>query len=488
MRESRSIIVSRARDAAQRGKGLFAKLGAAAAVIAAGALVGSQIIHPAKRVIEAFVGLLLVYILWNYSTLQALWFLLIIYPFPFGIAVGTSDFILVVVVFTVYMLRVATGRSTFHLDKRFNLPIALLLIAYVISFYNETLTGDIMRYAIADTTNLFAAVLFFYMIINFINDERKLERTIRIALVSASLVLAFTILELFLPGRVLVPGWLYTEHPSRLIMKGIRMTGPFHDFELTAEFFAMHVPLILLMIARSRRLIDRSIFMLLFLVDIIMLFSTVTRGAFISLTIGLVYMAWVCRRDLTFMKLISYAAGLIALATVVDTLVARYTVTGSLFARLFTTTFEKGFIPDSRTLAWRDALELAFQHPIIGHGPGWDLSRGLEAVLWPHNMYLFIFSITGIFGLGAFLFFLVRIMLASIPRTTSSIVTAPFPDALQRVLHVMLVLFLIDQYKIDYPRNQIYTYFVWFFFGLIAATSAIIEREKRARVVSSPPE
>lgn len=487
MRKIRSIPSPGNPEYASRSRSLLARIVAFAAVIGTGVLLGSQIVNPTKRIIEAVAGLLLIYILWNYSTLQALWFLLVIYPFPFAVSVGTSDFILVVVVFSVYMLRVATHRSTFHLDRRFDLPIALLLGAYVISFYNETLTEWNMRFALIDTMNLFAAVLFFYMIINFVDDEEKLERTTKIALVSAALVITFTVIEMLFPGRTIIPSWLYTEHKAQLIMKGVRMTGPFHDYELTAEFFAMHVPLILLMLVRARGLLERNLFALLFLVDIVMLFSTVTRGAFVSLSIGLIYMAWVCRRDLTIIRFISIASALVALALIVDTFVARYTVSGSLFERLFKTTFERGFIPDTRTHVWTQAVEIAMKHPIIGHGPGWEMTKGLRVALWPHNAYLYIFSITGIVGLGAFLFLLTRLMLASIPRRKSSIVTAPFAEALQRVLHVMLVMFLIDQIKIDYPRNQIYTYFVWFFFGLIAISSGIVENTKRARVASSPP-
>jgi hypothetical protein len=50
-----------------------------------------------------------------------------------------------------------------------------------------------------------------------------------------------------------------------------------------------------------------------------------------------------------------------------------------------------------------------------------------------------------------------------------------------KILHVWLIMFMIDQMKIEYFRNEIYYYYVWLFFGLIAATSNIIRREDERR-------
>ena len=37
-----------------------------------------------KRFIEAVVGLIVVAVVWNFSGIQAIWFILLMYPFPFG--------------------------------------------------------------------------------------------------------------------------------------------------------------------------------------------------------------------------------------------------------------------------------------------------------------------------------------------------------------------------------------------------------------------
>ena len=452
-----------------------------------GILIGYQIYDPSKRVIEAIVGILLIFTLWNFSELKALWFLLIIYPFPFAISLGNSNFIFIVVFFIIYLVRVSAGRSTFRSDKLFNLPIILLVLTYIISFYNVAPTPRAMRYALVDTGNFFATVLFFYLIINFVDNEEKLKNTMRIAMISTTLVILFTLFELIFPGRTIIPAWLYTRHEAQLVMKGLRMMGPFHDYELVAEFFSLNALIIFFMLIRSRRLLTRSIYAILLTLDLFMMFATITRGAIITLIIGLIYLAFLSRRDMNFVRLVTVGTVLVFLIVVLESFVARYTASGSLFDRLIGTTMERGFIPDTRTMVWDKALRRAMEHPVIGHGPGLDFPMlRLQQWLLPHSVYLFYLNMTGIVGLSVFIFLVYRLIKASSLGIRSSLVHSPFPEAFMKVLHVCLVMFLIDQIKIEYLRNDIYVYFIWFFFGLIAATRNIIIKSEREQPAAAP--
>jgi len=488
MRGTRSIDEHRVTNGRRWLGASRLRIGVLLFILGAGALIGSQIVHPTKRVIEALAGLLLAYVLWNFSSLNALWAILVIYPFPFAISAGNSTFIFVIIVFIVHLIRVSSRKATLSGDRQFNLPIALMVMSYILSFYNQQAGGELMRFALTSTLNFFAAVLLFYMIVNFVDDEEKLAKTVRVLMVTCSLVVTFTLLELAFPGRELIPGWLYTTHRVALVLKMERMGGPFKDFELNGEFFAMNAPLVLFMIIRSRRLLERSVYSFLLIANLFMLFSTITRGAFVSLGIGAIYMAYTCRKDLSFVRLVILATAFITLLFVLDTVVARYTISGSLFARMLKTTFEQGVIPENRYVAWGGAIQRALEHPFIGHGPGWDFSKGIGRALWPHNAYLYYFNITGIFGLLAFLFLVVRLVSSSMLGFTASIVRAPFPLAFMKALNVSLVIFLVDQIKIDYLRNDIYMYFIWCVFGVIAATRLVILKEQeRARHAPSPP-
>ncbi len=457
------------------------------AVTGVGWIIATQIYNPNKRVIEALAGLVMAVILWSYSTLGAIWFLVIMYPFPFGISLGNSNFVFTLIIFIIYLIRVASGGATIRFDRQITMPVLLMVFAYIISFYNTDYSTILFRYGLIHTGNFFAAILFMYMIINLIDNEEKLEKAVRIMAISASLVITFTIVEMLFPGQVIIPNWLFTAHKEELVMKGVRMGGPFHDFELVAEFFAMHVLVFFFLFVRSKRLITRSLYMTLLVIDLMMMFSTITRGAFISLFIGVVYMLFLSRKDLNLVKLVSIIGAFALMIFTLEMFVTRYTVSGSLFERLFATTFERGIIPSNRVGAWDGAIKRGMEHPFIGNGPGWDFAGGLHTGLWPHNVYLFYFNITGLFGLSVFLFILYRLGRASIPGIKSSLVNSPFAEAFMKVLHVCFVMFCIDQIKIEYIRNEKYVFFIWLFFGMIIATSNIIgkNRDEQALVASS---
>lgn len=444
-----------------------------------GLVAGTQIYNPNKRTIEAIAGLFLLLILWKFSTLAALWALLIMYPFPFSISLGTSNEIFLIIIALVVLLRRSTGVYKVTFDRKIRLPLILIFISYIISFKN--VPPELFRLAMINTFKFFSAAIFMIFIINFVDDEEKLKKTINILIISAALIITFTIFELLFPGKVLIPNWLYSHHSSKLVMKGFRMGGPFQDYELAAEFFTLSAFIIFFMFIRSRRMLFRALYGVFLLVDLFMMFTTITRGAIFSLIAGTVYLMFLSRKDLNIVR-ISYIVGaLVIILVVMEGLVAKYTTSGSLFDRVIATTFEKGVIPDSRAGAWEPAFKRGMENPLFGQGAGWDFRSGLSRGMWPHCLYIFYFTITGLFGLSAFLYFMIRIIKATLIGVKASIVSSPFPEALMKIMHVMVIVFLFDQIKIEYLRNDKYTYFIWFMFGLIIATHNIIVKQRSTR-------
>jgi O-antigen ligase len=128
------------------------------------------------------------------------------------------------------------------------------------------------------------------------------------------------------------------------------------------------------------------------------------------------------------------------------------------------------------------------EHIFVGHGPGLDFAweKGLNPYRLPHSIFLFLLTITGLSGLLAFLFFLYRLLKMSIMSMGASLVSSPFPQALMKVLHVCLIMFIVDEIKIEYLRSLTYIYFVWLLFGLIAATQNIIQQNAKGQMLSAP--
>ncbi len=462
----------------------ISKVWAFAVTAGVGLIAGTQIYNPNKRVIEAMAGGFLILLLWKFSTISALWLLLVMYPFPFAMSWGTSNEIFVVIIGMVVLIRVATGVYKITLDPMIRLPLILFIVSYILSFKN--VPPGLTKMAIVNTVNLFTAATFMVLIINFVDDEEKLRKTLNFLMVSVALFIVFTIFELLFPGKVLIPNWLYTAHKTKLVMKGMRMGGPFHDYELTAEFFTLNAFIIFLMFVRSRRMLSRALFGALLLIDLFMMFTTITRGAIFSLFVGTVYLMFLSRKELNIVR-ITYIVGALALILVVmEGVVARYTTSGSLFERVIATTFEKGVVPANRVGTWFPAIERGMENPIFGHGAGWDFQEGLTKGFWPHSLYLFFFNVVGLFGLGAFIFFIARIIKSTLVGVKASLATSPLPEALMKMLHVIIIIFLFDQIKIEYVRNSNYSYYVWFLFGLVIATYNIIIKQRTEREKTVP--
>ena len=342
-----------------------------------------------------------------------------------------------------------------------------------------------MHLSLVGTFNFVAAATFMILIINFIDTEEKLRKTLNIMMISAALFIAFTIFEMFFPGKTLIPNWLYTQHKAKLIMRDIRMGGPFHDYELAAEFFTMHMFIIFFLYTRTKRAALRSLFVIFLLVDLFMMFTTITRGALFSLIAGTLYLLFLSRKDINIVRFSYIVIGLTVTLVVMEGIVANYTSSGSLFERVINTTFERGLVPVNRGSVWIEAYQRGMKNPLFGQGAGWDFAKGFSKGDWPHCLYLFYFNITGVFGLATFIFFIYRIVRATASGMKASLVTSPFPEALMKILHVLIVIFLFDQIKIEYLRNSKYTYFIWFFFGLIIATHNIINKQKRERAAAA---
>jgi O-antigen ligase len=457
-------------------------LGAAFVVVLA-ALIGYQVYDPSKRVVEAIVGLLFTYLIARFPLSWSLAFFIIIFPFPFALKVGTSNVVFLPLMIIIWLIRVSLGNVPPPRGSILDRIIIFMTISYIVSFYNNP-GGNLLVNALLYVWVYFTAIGFFYLIVNFIQDEKSLMQVVNAGVIGSFLVMVFCVLEMVMPGSVIVPGWLYTGHKQALVMKNIRIGGPFKDYELLAEYFALNIPILILLYVRAKRLLLRYAYFGLIILCFGLLMATSTRGAFISLFAGMAYMLFVIRRDLNIVRVTAALAVAAVLLLTEETLVAKYTISGGMFNRLFKTKFV-GFIPDTRAHAWPKALERAKQHIIIGHSPEWDLSRKLEKFNWPHNGYLFYLNITGLFGLITFLLLLYTLLRSSIKLKATSMYDESFPRALMLVLHVMMVIFMVDELKIDYLRNYLYIYFIWFFFGLIAATHNVIVDQQRREAMQA---
>jgi O-antigen ligase len=190
----------------------------------------------------------------------------------------------------------------------------------------------------------------------------------------------------------------------------------------------------------------------------------------------MIYLVWLSRRRINFVRLVTFGFLAIGILGVSDFVVSRYTRTGSVFERLVGTELEGGIVPETRAGVWKQASENVMDHPIVGHGPFYAAERGLETLYWPHSLYLYYAYIVGFVGLAFFLWILAVLWKATRPRAPSP-GSGTYVQGATVIFRAMLFMFIVDQIKIEYLRNERYSFYIWFMFGLMIAIDRVAKRE-----------
>ena len=151
--------------------------------------------------------------------------------------------------------------------------------------------------------------------------------------------------------------------------------------------------------------------------------------------------------------------------------VAGSTQSGDLFERLFASQV-KGLVPDTRSVVWPAAWERIFEHPLIGHGPSWASLTGSRIYYWPHSLYLYVANNVGFIGLAVLLWLLLTLFRMVRP-VTDDLRDGDYVGSYLLIARAQMVVFLVDQIKIEYLRNPVYQFQVWLMFGLMAAASQV---------------
>jgi hypothetical protein len=448
-------------------------------LIAVSVVVGTQIVAPDKRTISVIVALVMFGIAWRIDLVSGLGVLIIAMAYPRGTVFGSTNVVLILFITVIWLLRVSLRRTAPPRGSLVDGPLLALLLAFAVSFYN--VEPAVRPRAFEAYGQLAACVALFYMIVNNVRTNAQLERLHVFQAISVGIIGLLGLYELINPTAVVIPGWIEFYHGPRseaINMHNLRVGGPFTDFELFSEYCALNLLLMLLLAVRAQRLARRVVFSALAGLMWLMMFATVTRGGLLSLALGFVYLGWVLRQRLDWVRVAVTSVLLVVSFVVMNFVVSHLTQAGDLMARFMdkqSVTFQNG-MPVARAPIWSQAFERMMQHPIIGHGPVYTLEHGLSYWYWPHNGYLFIGNLVGFVGLGFFLWMMVRLWMISRPMV-HDLRDANYARAFLIIGHVQLFVFLVDQTKIDFMRNVIYPFQVWLMFANIAAARRIAESQ-----------
>jgi len=455
-------------------------------VVVSGVVLGQQYVHPNKRVLPVLIGLLVSGLAWRVGMIAGLGVLMMALPFPRGTVFGNTNLALILILLVIWLLRVTQRQSPAPSRTPFDLPIVGLVIMYMLSFYNVK-SGFLLVRGLQNFELFLGAVLMFYLIVNNVRTNQELERLHHFMLISATAIFAVALYELNHPASVFIEGWIdFTSTVgTEFNTRNVRVGSMFHDYELLSEFCALTLLTVAFLLIRARSLGRRTTYGVLMLVNGFVLFTTVTRGAIIALVVGLVYFLFLIRKQLRFVPFTIAVVSAVVSALSMNFYVANFTRSGDMFSRLLKTKVVGGWMPDDRAEAWQNAWGRAMVHPVLGGGPSYAEVPGWH-FWWPHNVYLYYANLVGFPGLMFFVWLLAKAFVSTRPAT-DDLRDPDYAKAYLLICRVQLVVFVINEFKIDYLRNNVYLFPVWVMFAVWAAT-AMIARSNAAAAAARADE
>ncbi len=469
MRQNGNIVTrvaSLAADPEVRGKARTAGFYALVTLFAV--LLGTQIYSPNPRVVKLSIALILFWMTMRSRLPNVVAVLAFILPFSASTALGPTSATAILLVFLIWMARVATGSSKATWNTPASLAILFLILMHVVSFYNIP-SGIILKAGLKNFNILVASVLLLYLILNFVEDEEGLRRLVWASSLSCGVIIALSLVELYFPSARLIPWFtLSGSPPNRGTFSERWVQGPFRDGELLGEYMAISVPIQAFMFSRARSMPVRAFWGLLIMGALITALATMHRAPLLAMCIGILYAIFLFRKRMkphTLMTLL--LLGALTVGTV-EFVMANFTPTGSVFRRIERTQFY-GVVPDSRRMPWKQAWERSMEHPWIGHGPHYDITYTVGKLYSPHNSYLYYFYTIGAIGAGIFIWFLVTLIRMSVRYMSPRTGVHSFSTDLLAIIHVQLVVFALDAIKINFQRNAMYFFLIWLVFGMCAA-------------------
>jgi hypothetical protein len=371
---------------------------------------------------------------------------------------GSLNMILIYVIFTAYIIK----RNVRYFP--FVVSFSIIIFSYFLSITQSQ--KSILIYNFLYIFSIIANFLVFFIVYNYFKKHKDVDLFFKCFIIMNLLVSIYCYLS-FIPAfnKLTLMGMdvsVINENRSD------RMTGPFRSVGLASEYFAMSIIMMWYLALNKEWNKYKLLLYILMGANFGFIVATGNRGGFLVLLGGVVLFWIMFRKSFSITRMFIFSMVGMLFFGVGSMLVIKYTKYNVLFDRLANTTIEGG-IPDSRSGPWPLAWENIQRKPIFGHRPRLGIpqamlsrDQSIPAMGYPHNLYLHILLTTGSVGLMAFMLFFLLISIRLL-RTGRYPVNDPFRDNLYRLGLIMLIMFLVDQLKIEFLRFHINHYQNWIF-------------------------
>lgn len=450
-----------------------------------GWLITDIVWNPTKRNIQVLAGLIFLGIMIVAQPYWGLIFAIIAVPFPAATSVGTTSSLLI---FAMAGLSLVKSRqlslpSPFY-DRRVDTSLAGFLMFNLLSLYMQDLSYayELRSYYVG----LFSAAVLFYLILQLVPSRREFVLLFRLQVFMSVILSVIAVLQSYFPTKTILPAFF--SFSRRVADMGdvragnVRAFATFPGYELFAEYCAIMIVLQYVAARRAHSLVMRTFWVFGIVVTLLALFKTGTRAGLLILGVGFVYAVVVGGRAIPRSQLIGIGA--VALAMFYLTLPFTHSQFEMFFERMSSLGVDDSSVR-SRSEVLVEALKRVPESPIIGHGvhkpPGTfksDVDRNI------HNLYLTLAYTIGLPGLFAWLFFVWRIFVRSFRAMRDRAVDPHLREYLL-ALNVGVVMFAVDQIKIEYVRSALTMHTAFILLGMTLALVRIAENSKTSTSAST---
>jgi O-antigen ligase len=385
-------------------------------------------------------------------------------PFKLGFTPTFLDVALLALYF-VWLMRVATRREPALAGTALGIPVLIFFFLAIFAFANGLRFSPPTATAIRNFSELALGILFFFLIVNTLRSEAELFFVARLIMVAGAGAAAVAIIFYVLPqtwtvrildglARFNYPGGAgalrYIEDNPENAMRAI---GTMVDPNVLGGFLILVTGLTVPQLVSSQPLFRRPWVILFFVLDVIALYLTYSRGSLVGLAVGLLVVGLLRYRKLLLVGVAGVA--LLLLLPPAQAYVARF--------------IEGIQLQDRATLMrlgeYKDAVALIGRYPWFGVGfsgsPDSDLYVGVS------NLYLLMAEEMGVLGVAWFLV-VMGVFFANLARAWRTGLNSRMEALLLGLLAAtigVMVGGLFDHYLFNLVYPHMSTLF-WIFMGL----------------------
>jgi len=432
----------------------------------------------------------------NLKNPKRLFFFLIFYiPLSFTSASGCLAVYLAIILYlwSIYY-KIESKPAGLQIDI---ILVYMILIACVFSFFNTEIVTPFFKDAgkIRITPDflviivMFSNISIYVMVKKFIISKNDLVKAVKFMVISGSVASIVGYLQWLAHGNVSVFKYIVFSENS---VWQRRVAATMQGYEMLAEYTAILIVFTIMLYFLAEKRWHKVLYFFLSINFLIIMTLTQTRGIYIAIGLSIIYFAgilFVTGRVKHGFKF-AFASVTIIFLLICSIYIIDQLRTDSIFIDRFGKFTENVNIKKgeygSRTEVWQAGADvigrMSFGEKLFGTGfkflpSSTNSSQVIKKAFWPHCLYLSYIIRDGFIGLALFIFFLAWLYKKSlICFFRYRLVEDKQLFFIGAGLHLALIIFIIDEIKIEFIRTDRSQNIFWLLFGLIAVCSRLINQ------------